>query len=136
MAERGEEKGPSTSKILAVIAALPVGGTLLFLSALTFVGSMIGLAVAVPLFLIFSPVLVPAAIGIGLAVTGFLSSGAIGITGLSSFSWFLDYLRQAAAALPETLLKLTDNLGRQTKEMGHQLQSQAHEGWGKPPRRM
>ncbi|XP_002273158.4 oleosin H2 [Vitis vinifera] len=136
MAERDEQKGPSASKILAVIALLPLGGTLLLLSGLTFVGSMVGLAVATPLFLLFSPVLVPAAIGIGLAVTGFLSSGALGVTALSSLSWFLNYLRQLAAGMPDYFQRVTDKLGRETKEMGQELQSQAHEGWGKPTKRI
>ncbi|KAL0014379.1 hypothetical protein SO802_001448 [Lithocarpus litseifolius] len=65
-----QQRGPSTTKVLAVLALLPVGGTLLALSGLTLLCSVIGLAVSTPLFIIFSPVLVPAAIVIGLAVTG------------------------------------------------------------------
>ncbi|KAK6920655.1 Oleosin [Dillenia turbinata] len=93
------EKTPSKSQVLAVITLFPVGGILLVLSGLTLTGSLIGLAVATPLFIIFSPILVPAALAIALAVAGFLTSGAFGITALSSFSWIVNYLRQGK--LPE-----------------------------------
>ena len=136
MAEQGEQKGPSASKILAVVAVLPFGGTLLLLSGLTFVGSLIGLAFATPLFIIFSPVLVPASIGIGLAVTGILSSGAFGMTALSSLSWFLNYIRLVTAGLPEFLQNLSDKLGQKTKEMGLEMHSQAHDDWAKPSKRI
>lgn len=44
--------------------------------------------------MIFSPVLIPGVLALGLAVTGFLTSGAFGITALSSFAWLVKYLRQ------------------------------------------
>lgn len=71
-------------------ALLPVAGILLTLSALTLAATVIGLAVIAPLFLIFSPVLVPAALAVALAVAGFLSSAAFGVTGLSAMSWMVD----------------------------------------------
>ena len=111
-----------------IITLLPVGGTLLLLSGLSFIGSMIGLAVATLLFLIFSPVLVPEAIGIGLSVTGVLTSWAFGMTALSSLSWLLNYLRQAADSLPKSLRVVTDKMGQKMKEMGHEMQKQAHDG--------
>ena len=128
MVRGGDQRRPSASKVLAVITLLPVGGTLLLLSGLSFIGSMIGLAVATPLFLIFSPVLVPEAIGIGLYVTGVLTSCAFGMTALSSLSWLLNYLRQAADSLPKSLRVVTDKMGQKMKEMGHEMQKQAHDG--------
>ncbi|XP_074361980.1 oleosin-like [Apium graveolens] len=80
---------PSTSQVLAIFTLLPVGGTLLGLAAITFVSTVICLAVTAPLFIIFSPVIVPAALTIGLAVTGVIASEAFGISGLSSLSWLL-----------------------------------------------
>ena len=91
------QEGPATSKVLAVVTLLPIGGFLLILAGITFVGTLIGLAVSTPLLVIFSPVLIPAAIVIGLAVAGFLTSGAFGITGLSSLSWIANYLHQTRA---------------------------------------
>lgn len=88
------QKSPSVTQILAIVTLLPVGGTLLCLAGITLVGTLTGLAVATPVFLLFSPVLVPAALTLALAVAGFLTSGAFGITGLTSFSWILNYFKQ------------------------------------------
>ncbi|KAI3765869.1 hypothetical protein L2E82_15915 [Cichorium intybus] len=86
--------GQSTSKILAVLTLFPIGGVCLLLAGLTLTGTLIGLAVATPVFVIFSPILVPAAITIGLAVAGFLTSGAFGITALSSLTYIVNYFRK------------------------------------------
>ncbi|KAI3452464.1 hypothetical protein Pfo_009128 [Paulownia fortunei] len=108
------QKGPSTGQILAIITLLPVSGTLLGLAGITLVGSLIGLAVATPLFVIFSPVLVPAAIVLGGAVTAFLTSGAFGLTGLSSLSW-------------RRVQEGTMYVGEKTKQMGETMKSK-HNG--------
>ncbi|KAI5665150.1 hypothetical protein M9H77_24473 [Catharanthus roseus] len=97
------KQGPSASQILAVVTLLPVGGVLLCLAGLTLAGTLIGLTVATPLFVIFSPILVPAIITIGLAVTGFITSGAFGITALSSLSWIANYMRRMRGTVPEQL---------------------------------
>lgn len=127
--------GPSAVKVMAVLAALPVGGTLLALAGLTLAGSVIGLLVTSPLFIIFSPVLVPAAIVVGLAVAGFLSSGALGLTGLSSLSWVLNYLRCASQSLPREMDQAKRRMqdmaafvGQKTREVGQEIQSRAQEG--------
>lgn len=92
--------GPSASQILAVVTLLPIGGILLSLAGITLAGSLIGLAVATPLLIIFSPILVPAVVTIGLAVAGIITSGAFGITALSSFSWIVNYMRKMKALMP------------------------------------
>ncbi|XP_055827960.1 oleosin H2-like [Solanum dulcamara] len=94
---------PSKSQILAVVTLFPVGGALLCLAGLTLVGTLIGLAVATPVFLLFSPVLVPAALTIALAVTGILTSGAFGITALSSLSWMINYMRRMRGTAGEQM---------------------------------
>lgn len=95
------QKGPSSSLVIALATLLPLGAFLLILAGITLTGTVLGLAVATPLFVIFSPVLVPAAIIVGLAVAGFLTSGAYGVTALSSFTWLANYLRRSR--LPEQL---------------------------------
>ncbi|KAF3944298.1 hypothetical protein CMV_029221 [Castanea mollissima] len=103
-----QQRGVQTIKVqvlAVVLALLTVGGTLFALSGLTLLCSVIGLAVSTPLFIIFSPVLVPAAIVIGLAVTGFLCAEALGLTGLSSLSWVM----------------------MKTKEVGQEIESKAQE---------
>ncbi|KAG8378801.1 hypothetical protein BUALT_Bualt07G0022700 [Buddleja alternifolia] len=97
------EKGPSTPQILAVVTLFPVGGILLCLAGLTLAGTLIGLTIAAPLFVIFSPILIPAVLTLALAVTGFLASGAFGITALSSVSWLINYVRRIRGSLPEHL---------------------------------
>ncbi|CAI9111480.1 OLC1v1011708C1 [Oldenlandia corymbosa var. corymbosa] len=128
---KAPQRGPSASQILAVVTLLPVGGSLLALAGLTLAGSLIGLALTTPLFIICSPVLVPAAVLLGLAVTGILSSGAFGLTGLSSLSWVLSYFRQR---VPESMdyakRSLQDTavtLGQKTKEVGEKIQTKAQE---------
>ncbi|KAI4348190.1 hypothetical protein L6164_008944 [Bauhinia variegata] len=128
------QRSPSTSQVLALLAGLPVGGTLLALAGLTLLGTFIGLAVATPLFIIFSPVLVPATIVLGLAVAGFLTSGAAGLTGLSSFSWVMNYIRQTQGTMPDQLdhakRKMADMagyVGQKTKEVGQDIQTRAHD---------
>ncbi|GMY14913.1 oleosin 16.4 kDa-like [Fagus crenata] len=136
-------QGPSTSKILAVVTLIPIGAFLLFLAGVSFVGTLIGLAVSTPLLVIFSPVLVPAALVIGLAVTGFLTSGAFGITGLSSLSWIINYLRQATR-MPEHMeyakrgvQDTAGHYGQKAREMGQNVTNKAqevgrgHEGGGR-----
>lgn len=123
------EKRPSTSQVLAVVTLLPVGGVLLGLAGLLLVGTLIGLAVTTPLFVIFSPILVPAVITIAFAVVGFLTSGAFGITALSSLSWMVNYMRQMRGTVPEHLehakRRVQDTagqVGQRTREMGQRAQ--------------
>jgi Oleosin len=69
------DRGPSKSQAIAVATLFPTGGILLTLSGLALAASVIGFGLLIPVFLLFSPVLVPAALLMGLAVTGFLTSG-------------------------------------------------------------
>lgn len=136
-----QDKSPSTSQVVAVITGLPVGGILLTLAGLSLLGTLTGLALTTPLFILFSPVLVPATIVIGLAVAGFLTSGAFGLTALSSFSWVMNYIRQTQGSVPEQFdsakRRITDvagyvgqktkEVGQKTKEVGQDIQTKAHE---------
>ena len=126
------EKGPSTSQVLAVITLFPVGGILLVISGLTLAGTLIGLTVATPLFVIFSPILVPAALVLALAITGFLTSGAFGITALSSLSWIVNYLRKGRVTeqMEHARWRVQEGagqLGMKAKEVGHGIQGKAQE---------
>ncbi|KAF3437491.1 hypothetical protein FNV43_RR20244 [Rhamnella rubrinervis] len=127
-----QEEGPSASKVVAVVTLLPVGATLLFLAGLTLTATVIGLALSTPLFVVFSPVLVPAAVVIGLAVTGFLTSGAFGITALSALSWLANHVRRMRGDLPEqakwSVQDTAEYLGQKTREAGQTIQGKAQEG--------
>ncbi|XP_061957357.1 oleosin H2-like [Populus nigra] len=128
-------KGPSTSQVLAVVTLLSVVGTLLFLSGLTLVGTLIGLAVTAPVFVIFSPVLVPTALVIGLGVLGFLASGAFGVTALSSLSWMANYLQSLIRGpLTQTLdqakrraQETAGHVGQKARETAQTVQGKAQE---------
>ncbi|XP_021769148.1 oleosin 18.2 kDa-like [Chenopodium quinoa] len=126
--------GPTASQVIALVTLVPVTGTLLFLAGLTLLGTVIGLCLATPVFLLFSPVLVPAALLMGLAVTGFLSSGAFGLTGLSSLSRVVGYIRQAGRRMPDDLdyakrrvADMAAFAGQKTKDVGQTIESKARE---------
>lgn len=103
IADYFQEKGPSTSQILAVITLFPIGAVLLCLAGLTLAATLLGLAVSTPLFVLFSPILLPAVLTIAFAVVGFLTSGAFGITALSSVTWLINYFRGMKGSFPEHL---------------------------------
>ncbi|XWS32740.1 hypothetical protein CRYUN_Cryun22dG0015500 [Craigia yunnanensis] len=129
------QSGPSMSQVLVVLTLLPVGGTLLALAGLTLTGTVIGLTLATPLFIIFSPVLVPAAIAVLMGVAGFLSSGAFGLTGLSSLNYVFNRLMRVTGTeqldLDQAKRRMQDMagyVGQKTKEVGQKIDSKAHEG--------
>ncbi|KAF8051909.1 hypothetical protein N665_1651s0001 [Sinapis alba] len=128
------ERGPSSTQVLSFLVGVPVVGSLLAIAGLLLAGSVIGLLISIPLFLLFSPVIVPAALTIGLASTGFLASGMFGLTGLSSVSWVMNYLRGTRKSVPEQLeyakRRMADAVGyagQKGKEMGQHVQDKAHE---------
>ncbi|XP_045812545.1 oleosin Ara h 10.0101-like [Trifolium pratense] len=135
------ERGPSAYQILATVGGFFIGGTLLLLASISFIASLIGLAIMTPLFILFSPVLVPAALTIGLAVAGILTADACGLTGLMSLSWTVRYIRDLQEAVPEQIDSVkgrvadvasyvgqkTKDVGQKTKEVGQDIQTKAHE---------
>ncbi|KAF8118725.1 hypothetical protein N665_0002s0039 [Sinapis alba] len=70
-------------------AAITAGAALalMVLAGITLGGSAVGLAVTTPLFVIFSPILVPATIATALLATGFTASGSIGAMAITVFMW-------------------------------------------------
>ncbi|KAK3129174.1 hypothetical protein QOZ80_6BG0473060 [Eleusine coracana subsp. coracana] len=84
----------------AAVAALlgPLGASLLGLSALALAATLTGAALATPLLLLFSPVLVPAALGAALAAAGLAASGALGVAGVSALAWAVGCAWTARAA--------------------------------------
>nr|Q9AXI0.1 RecName: Full=Oleosin Ara h 14.0102; AltName: Full=Oleosin 5 variant B; AltName: Allergen=Ara h 14.0102 [Arachis hypogaea]AAK13450.1 oleosin variant B [Arachis hypogaea] len=129
------DRGPSTSQIIAVLVGVPTGGTLLLLSGLSLLGTIIGLAIATPVFTFFSPVIVPAVVTIGLAVIGILTAGACGLTGLMSLSWMINFIRQVhGTTVPDQLdsakrrmADMADYVGQKTKDAGQEIQTKAQD---------
>ncbi|XP_074266217.1 oleosin Cor a 12-like [Silene latifolia] len=130
----GGSTGPTASQMIALVTLVPLSGILFVLAGITLLGSLIGLAIATPVFILFSPVIVPAALLIGLAVTGFLSSGAFGLTGLSALSRVVGYIRLVGQRMPEELdyakRRMADAVaftGQKTKDVGQTIESKARE---------
>ncbi|CAN1291544.1 Oleosin H2 [Linum perenne] len=131
------EHGPSTQQILAVVTLLPLGGFLLLLAGITLAGTLAGLAVTTPVFVICSPVIVPAALVIGMAVMGFLTSGAFGITALSSLSWMANYIRRMTGMTGSATHQLdyakrraqdaAGQVGQKVRDVGQTVQNKAQE---------
>lgn len=88
--QHGQEPAIHPAMKAATSAALCCA--LLVLSALTLAWTVIGLALVTPMVVIFSPVLVPAAIAGLLLAAGFLSSGGFVVAALSVLVWMLQYL--------------------------------------------
>uniref|UniRef100_A0A7N0TN24 Oleosin n=1 Tax=Kalanchoe fedtschenkoi TaxID=63787 RepID=A0A7N0TN24_KALFE len=88
--------GFSFKKILVVACMLPLIATLFALAGLSLAGALVGLLITAPLLVLFSPVLVPAALALGLAVAGILSSGAIGLAAVTVLFWVYHFLRLVA----------------------------------------
>ena len=89
--------------------------------------TLIGLTVTTPLFILFSPVLVPAALLIGFAVTSILASGALGLTGFRSLSRVARYVRPGGY-LDQEKRRMQDMqvVGQRTKEVDREIQRKAH----------
>ncbi|KAI4337531.1 hypothetical protein L6164_015935 [Bauhinia variegata] len=74
------------------VTAVTIGVTLLLFSALTLTGTVISLILATPLLVLFSPILVPAAIVLFLAATGFMFSGGCGVAAATVLTWMYNYV--------------------------------------------
>ncbi|KAJ4820106.1 Oleosin [Rhynchospora pubera] len=132
------DKGPTRSQAIAVAILFPTGGFLLTLSGLALTASVVGMGLLAPVFLLFSPVLVPAALLMALVVTGFLTSGALGLGGLSSLACFARAARDLVTKAPETIEQSKRKMaeaagaaGQKAKEVAQALPSKAQEVAGK-----
>jgi len=94
---------PPSRQTVKFITAATIGVTLLLLSGLILTGTVIGLIIATPLLVIFSPILVPAAITLFLVASGFLFSGGCGVAAIAALSWIYNYVDGKHPAGSETL---------------------------------
>jgi len=94
----------------AAVAKALAAFSMLLLSGLALTGTVLALIVATPLLVIFSPVLVPAAITVALLTAGFVSSGGFGTAAAGVLAWMYRYLKTP----PEQQLSLS------TKHWAHQ----------------
>ncbi|KAJ1376636.1 Oleosin [Sesbania bispinosa] len=94
---------PPSRQTVKFITAATIGVTLLLLSGLILTGTVIGLIIATPLLVLFSPILVPAAIVLSLAAGGFLFSGGCGVAAIAALSWIYNYVSGNQPAGSDTL---------------------------------
>lgn len=118
-------------QVAKTATAVTVGGSLMVLSGLTLAATVIGLVLATPLLVIFSPVLVPAAITVFLIFAGFLSSGGFGATASFIFYWMYRYATGKHPIGADQLDRAREKIAHAAKEMkdraehlGHQTQQQ------------
>ncbi|XP_071712444.1 oleosin H2-like [Rutidosis leptorrhynchoides] len=100
----------TTTKLLAILTLFPITGFFIVLSSLMFTATFIGLTIATPIFVLFSPILVPGLLTIGFAVTGFIASGAFGISALSSLSYIVNYFKKMRSRDTGEKLSVQDQL--------------------------
>ncbi|KAL2346863.1 hypothetical protein Fmac_000863 [Flemingia macrophylla] len=94
---------PHSRQTVKFITAATIGISLLLLSGLILTGTVIGLVIATPLLVIFSPILVPAAFVLFLVVSGFLFSGGCGVAAIAALSWIYNYVSGNHPAGSDTL---------------------------------
>ncbi|KAK9060984.1 hypothetical protein SSX86_018164 [Deinandra increscens subsp. villosa] len=83
---------PMAHRVVKAATAVTAGGSLLVLSGLTLTATVIGLTLATPILVIFSPVLVPAVIALFVLASGFLSAGGFGVAAATVLSWMYRYV--------------------------------------------
>ncbi|MCO5578188.1 hypothetical protein L7F22_032026 [Adiantum nelumboides] len=91
--ERARKRAPASSQIIGFIALLITGGISLFLGGLTVTGIVITLVLLTPVFIFFSPILVPAGIVLFLCVAGVLTAGGAGVATMSVLSWVYNHFK-------------------------------------------
>ncbi|KAL6977606.1 Oleosin 1-like [Sarracenia purpurea var. burkii] len=125
-----QQSQPRSHQVVKAATAVTAGGSLLVLSGLTLAGTVVALALATPLLVIFSPVLVPAAIAVCLIIAGFLSSGGFGVAAVTVFSWIFRYVTgkqpPGANQLDQARMKLASK-AREMKDKAEQFGLQ-HQG--------
>ncbi|XP_020228887.1 oleosin 5 [Cajanus cajan] len=124
------EMSLSTSQVLMLLAGASIGGMLLLLAGLSLIVSLVGLMIAVPLFILFSPVLVPAASVIGIAVTSIIAAGTCGLMGLVTFTWMVNYLRRVMVTPEQAKRRIAEMAGhvkQKTKEAGQDIETKAQD---------
>ncbi|KQJ84258.1 oleosin 14.9 kDa [Brachypodium distachyon] len=126
---------PRASALAAAALLVPLGGALLTLSGLVLLATLAGVVLASPLLVLFSPVLVPAALGAALAVAGLATAGTLAVAGLSTLAWIIGYVQRCGAQGGDTggvagmVVQPLDSSGKQrhgTEEpafVGHRLRA-------------
>ncbi|PON92436.1 Oleosin [Trema orientale] len=115
--QQQQQLQPRSHQVVKAATAVTAGGSLLVLSGLVLAGTVIALTIATPLFVIFSPVLVPAVITVGLIITGFLASGGFGVAAITVLSWIYRYVTGKHPPGADQLDQARHKLASKAREM-------------------
>lgn len=126
---RQHQPSSLTYQVAKASTAVALGGSLQVLSGLTLTGTVIALALATPLLVIFSPVLVPAAITVFLLFAGFVTSGSLGAAGAFVLYWMYSYGAGKNAIGAQKL----DQLANKIASIVNKIESQGSEDWEAEP---
>nr|ASZ84486.1 oleosin1 [Buglossoides arvensis] len=110
-------RNPLAHQVVKTATAVTAGGSLLVVSGLTLAATVIALTMATPLLVLFSPVLVPAALTVFLLVTGFLISGGFGVAAVSVLSWIYRYVTGKHPVGADSLDQAKNTLAGKAREM-------------------
>ncbi|KAH7440757.1 hypothetical protein KP509_03G009000 [Ceratopteris richardii] len=91
--EKLRKRSPASSQIVGFFALITTIGVAFVLGGLAIAGIVITLLLLTPVFLFFSPILVPAGIILFLCVAGVLTAGGVGVTFLSVATWIYNYFK-------------------------------------------
>ncbi|XP_010244394.1 PREDICTED: oleosin 16 kDa [Nelumbo nucifera] len=125
--QRISESAPNSRQTVKFLTAATIGTTLLVLSGLILTGTVISLVIATPLLVLFSPILIPAAIVVFLVATGFLFSGGCAVAALSVMSWTYNYMSGKHPLGSDQLDYARTTLANKAKEYGQYVQQKAQE---------
>ncbi|KFK34264.1 hypothetical protein AALP_AA5G122400 [Arabis alpina] len=78
---------PTFKGILTAVLATKAAIFLLLLAGLSLSGAAMAMVVSMPLFIVFSPILVPAGLTTGLVVTALAAGGGSGMSALTIILW-------------------------------------------------
>lgn len=78
---------PTLKGIMTAFFATTAAVFLLLLAGLSLTGTAVACVASMPLFLLFSPVLVPAGITTTILASGLMAGGTSGVTGLTIIMW-------------------------------------------------
>ncbi|CAG7891319.1 oleosin-B1 [Brassica rapa] len=84
-----KSRRPSFKSVLTSILATQAAIFLLLLAGVSLAGTAVAFIASMPLFVVFSPILVPAGVATGLLATGLAAAGSSGAMAVSLILWVI-----------------------------------------------
>ncbi|KAL2632409.1 hypothetical protein R1flu_017095 [Riccia fluitans] len=93
MKERIQEQAPNQRQLIGAVTIMTIIVLLTTVGGLLMGGLALGAAVLTPVFLFFSPVLVPVGTVLFIGIAGLLSAAGFTLAGFSSVRWLYQYFK-------------------------------------------